>query len=78
LIRDNKTSDFLEDGQGTLWLGKRIFVPNLEHIKELIPKEAHDSTYSIQSCKYQDVQVFENPILVVRNEVRCRRICGPM
>jgi hypothetical protein len=20
--RDNKTSDFLEDGQGTLWLGK--------------------------------------------------------
>jgi hypothetical protein len=22
LIRDNKTSDFLEDSQGTLWLGK--------------------------------------------------------
>jgi hypothetical protein len=22
LIRDNKTNNFLEDGQGTLWLGK--------------------------------------------------------
>jgi hypothetical protein len=47
LIRDNKTSDFSEDSQGTLWLGKWICVPNLKHIKELIPKEAHDSAYSI-------------------------------
>jgi hypothetical protein len=37
LIRDNKTSDFSEDSQGTLWLGRRICVPNLKHIKELIP-----------------------------------------
>jgi hypothetical protein len=29
LIWDNKTSDFSEDGQGTIWLGKRICVPNL-------------------------------------------------
>jgi hypothetical protein len=28
LIQDNKTSDFLEDSQGTLWLGRRICVPN--------------------------------------------------
>jgi hypothetical protein len=27
LIQDNKTSDFSEDSQGTLWLGKRICVP---------------------------------------------------
>jgi hypothetical protein len=47
LIRDNKTSDFSEDSQGTLWLGKRICVPNLKHIKELILREAHDSAYSI-------------------------------
>jgi hypothetical protein len=45
LIRDNKTSDFLEDSQGPLWLGKRICVPTLKHIKELILREAHDSTY---------------------------------
>jgi hypothetical protein len=47
LIQDNKTSDFSEDSQGTLWLGRRICVPNLKPIKELILREAHDSTYSI-------------------------------
>jgi hypothetical protein len=36
LIRDNKTSDFSKDTQGTLWLGKWICVPNQKHIKELI------------------------------------------
>jgi hypothetical protein len=46
LIQDNKTSDFLEDSQGTLWLGKRICVPNLKPIKELVLREAHDSAYS--------------------------------
>jgi hypothetical protein len=47
LIRDNKTNDFSEDIQGTLWLGKWICVPNLKNIKELILREAHDSSYSI-------------------------------
>jgi hypothetical protein len=47
LIRDNKTSDFSEDSQGTLWLGKWICVPNLKPIKESILREAHDSAYSI-------------------------------
>jgi hypothetical protein len=36
LIRDKKTSDFSEDSHSTLWLGKRICVPSLKHIKELI------------------------------------------
>jgi hypothetical protein len=47
LIKDNKTSAFSEDSRGTLWLGKRICVPNLKHLKELILREAHDLTYSI-------------------------------
>jgi hypothetical protein len=47
LIRDNKTSDFSEDSEGTLWLGKRICVPDLKPIKELILREAHDSAHSI-------------------------------
>jgi hypothetical protein len=47
LIRDNKTSDFSEDSQGTLWLGKWICVPNLKPIKKSILKEAHDLAYSI-------------------------------
>jgi hypothetical protein len=47
LIHDNKTSDFSEDSQGTLWIGKQICVPNLKPINELILREAHVSTYSI-------------------------------
>jgi hypothetical protein len=60
LIRDNKTGDFSEDNQGTLWLGKWICVPNLKHIKELILREAHDSAYYIHpgSTKmYKDLKI---------------------
>jgi hypothetical protein len=59
LIWDNKTNDFLEDSQGTLWLGKRICVPNLKPIKLLILREAHDSTYSIHPSStktYKDLK----------------------
>jgi hypothetical protein len=47
LIKENKTNAFLEDSRGTLWFGKRICVPNLKHLKELILREAHDLAYSI-------------------------------
>jgi hypothetical protein len=47
LIKDNKSIAFLENSRGTLWLGKRICVPNLKHLNELILREAHDSAYSI-------------------------------
>jgi hypothetical protein len=60
LIQDNKTSDFSEDSQGTLWLGKQICVPNLRPIKELILREAHDSTYSIHpgnTKMYKDLKI---------------------
>jgi hypothetical protein len=60
LIRDNKTSDFSEDSHGTLWFGKRICVPNLKHIKELILRKSHDLSYSINpgSTKmYKDLKI---------------------
>jgi hypothetical protein len=47
LIRDNKTSDFLEDSQGTTWLGKQICVPNRKHLREITLREANDLAYSI-------------------------------
>jgi hypothetical protein len=47
LSKDNKTNAFLEDSRATLWLGKRICVPNLRHLKELILREVHYSAYSI-------------------------------
>jgi hypothetical protein len=59
LIRGNKTSDFLENSHGTLWLGKRICIPNLKHIKELILREAHDSAHSIHPSStkmYKDLK----------------------
>jgi hypothetical protein len=53
LTQDNKTSNFSEDSQGTLWLGRRICVPHQKYIKELILKEAHDSAYSIHPSSIQ-------------------------
>jgi hypothetical protein len=46
-VRSKTEGDFSEDSQGSLWLGKRICIPNLKHIKELILREAQDSAYSI-------------------------------
>jgi hypothetical protein len=59
LIRDNKISNFLEDSQGILWLGKQICVPDLKPTKELILREAHNSAYSIHpgsSKMYKDLK----------------------
>jgi hypothetical protein len=48
-IKENKTFiglgkalDFTKDEQGTLWFKKRICVPKIEHLRQLILREAHD------------------------------------
>jgi hypothetical protein len=46
-IHLGKTSDFTEDEQGKVWFKKRICVPEIECLRQLILREAHDSTYSI-------------------------------
>jgi hypothetical protein len=54
-----KAPDFTEDDQGTVWFKKRICVPEIEHLCQLILREAHDSAYSIHpgSTKmYQDLK----------------------
>jgi hypothetical protein len=59
LIGLGKAPDFTEDGQGTIWFKKRIYVPEIEHLRQLILREAHDSAYSIhpRSTKmYQDLK----------------------
>jgi hypothetical protein len=59
LIKENKTSDFTKDDNGTLWLGKQICVLNLKPIRELILREAHDSAYSIHPSStkmYKDLK----------------------
>jgi hypothetical protein len=59
LIGLGKAPDFTEDDQATIWFKKRICVPEIEHLHQLILREAHDSAYSIhpRSTKmYQDLK----------------------
>jgi hypothetical protein len=54
-----KVSDFTEDEQGIVWFKQRICVPEIEHLRQLILREARDLAYSIHpgSTKvYQDLK----------------------
>nr|CAE02842.3 OSJNBa0014F04.8 [Oryza sativa Japonica Group] len=58
-MRRGKAISFLEDEQRTVWLGKRICIPDNKDLKDAILKEAHDTLYSIHpgSTKmYQDLK----------------------
>jgi hypothetical protein len=46
-IKEDKALGFSVDDQGTLWYKKHLCVPEIKEIRELILREAHDSTYSI-------------------------------
>jgi hypothetical protein len=46
-IKEDKAPGFSVDDQGMLWYKKHICVPEVIEIRELILREAHDSTYSI-------------------------------
>jgi hypothetical protein len=59
LIGLGKAPDFTEDDQGTVWFKKRICVLEIEHLRQLILREAHELAYSIHpgSTKmYQDLK----------------------
>jgi hypothetical protein len=59
LIGLGKAPDFTEDKQGIVWFKKRICVPEIKHLHQIILSEAHDSAYSIhpRSTKiYQDLK----------------------
>jgi hypothetical protein len=59
MIEVSKAPDFTEDEQGTVWFRKRICVPDVDHLREKILQETHDSAYSIHpgSTKmYQDLR----------------------
>jgi hypothetical protein len=46
-IKEEKAPGFSVDEQGTLWYKKRLCVPDVKEIRELILHKAHDSAYSI-------------------------------
>jgi hypothetical protein len=58
-IKEEKAPGFSVDEQRTLWYKRRLCVPEVKEIRELILHEAHDSAYSIHpgSTKmYHDLQ----------------------
>jgi hypothetical protein len=59
LIIDGKGKDFREDVEGVVWFKDRLCVPDIKLIRELILKEAHETTYSIHPGSekmYQDLK----------------------
>jgi hypothetical protein len=46
-IKEDKAPGFSVDEQGTVWYKKRLWVPEVKEIRELIFREAHDWAYSI-------------------------------
>jgi hypothetical protein len=59
LIIDGKGKDFHEDAEGVVWFKDRLCVPDIKSIRELILKEAHETTYSIHPGSekmYQDLK----------------------
>jgi hypothetical protein len=44
LIKDGKGKDFREDAEGVVWFKDRLCVPDMKSIRELILKEAHETT----------------------------------
>jgi hypothetical protein len=59
LILDGKGKDFSEDAKGILWFKDKLCVPDIKSIRELILKEAHETTYSIHPGSkkmYQDLK----------------------
>jgi hypothetical protein len=47
MIETGKAPNFTEDEHGTVWFRKRICVPDVDHLREKVLQEAHDSAYSI-------------------------------
>jgi hypothetical protein len=59
-IAEGKSPGFAEDDQGILWYKRRICVPNVKEIKNIIAQEAHSSAYSIHpggNKMYQDLKL---------------------
>jgi hypothetical protein len=57
LILEGRDKDFREDAEGVVWFKDCLYVPNVQSIRGLILKEAHETAYSIHPGSekmYQD------------------------
>ena len=46
-MKKGQSRDFVIDREGTLHLGMRLYVPNVDELRREIMEEAHFSAYSI-------------------------------
>jgi hypothetical protein len=59
LISEGKGKDFREDAEGMIWFKDQLCVHDTKSVRELILKEAHETTYSIHpenEKMYQDLK----------------------
>jgi hypothetical protein len=59
LILEGRGKDFRKDAEGVVWFKDRLCFPNVQSIRELILKEAHETAYSIHPISkkmYQDLK----------------------
>jgi hypothetical protein len=59
LILEGRGKDFRGDEEGVIWFKDRLCVPDIKPIRELIIKEAHETSYSIHPGSekmYQDLK----------------------
>jgi hypothetical protein len=59
LILDRKGKDFQEDAEGVVWFKDRLCVPNIKSIRELILKEAHETSYFIHPASEKMYQALK-------------------
>jgi hypothetical protein len=73
---EGRGKDFREDAEGVVWFKDRLCIPNVQSIRELILKEAHEIAYSIHPGSKKMYQDLKKKILVVLNEKGDCRACG--
>ena len=62
LILEGRCKDFWEDAEGVVWFKDRLCVPNVQSIRELILKEAHETAYSIHPGSEKMYQVLKKKL----------------
>jgi len=75
LIKEDKAPGFHLDQDGTVWFKHQICVPDIQHIKNVILSEVHESAYSIHPGSTKMYQELKE-ILVVRYEEGYSRVRG--
>jgi hypothetical protein len=75
-ILEGICKDFWEDAKGVVWFKDRLCVPNVQSIRELILKEAHETNYSIHPGTEKMYQDLKKKVWWYGMKKGDRRACG--